>query len=94
MRAELAALKGGGIWLSLSMTALFAASVFTLFTYVAPLLGEVTGVSPRGVTWTLMLIGLGLTVGNIIGGKLADKGMAATLIGVFITMAVVSTVLT
>jgi DHA1 family inner membrane transport protein len=76
------------------MTALFAASVFTLFTYVAPLLGEVTGVSPRGVTWTLMLIGLGLTVGNIIGGKLADKGMAATLIGVFIAMAVVSTVLT
>ena len=94
MRAELAALKGAGIWLSLSMTALFAASVFTLFTYVAPLLGEVTGVSPRGVTWTLMLIGLGLTVGNIIGGKLADKGMAATLIGVFVTMAVVSTVLT
>lgn len=94
MRAELRALKGAGIWLSLSMTALFAASVFTLFTYVAPLLGEVTGVSPRGVTWTLMLIGLGLTVGNIIGGKLADKGLAATLIGVFIAMAVVSTVLT
>lgn len=94
MRAELRALKGAGIWLSLSMTALFAASVFTLFTYVAPLLGEVTGVSPRGVTWTLMLIGLGLTVGNIIGGKLADKGLAATLIGVFVAMAVVSTVLT
>ncbi|MBV4475091.1 MFS transporter [Pseudomonas sp. B2M1-30] len=93
MRSELAALKGAGIWLSLSMTVLFAASVFTLFTYVAPLLGEVTGVSPRGVTWTLMLIGLGLTVGNIIGGKMADKGLAATLIGVFIAMAVTSTVL-
>ena len=73
MRAELAALKGAGIWLSLSMTALFSASMFTLFTYVAPLLGDVTGVSPKGVTWTLLLIGLGLTVGNIIGGKLADK---------------------
>ncbi|MCF9010818.1 MFS transporter, partial [Pseudomonas carnis] len=93
MRAELAALKGAGIWLSLSMTALFAASMFTLFTYVAPLLGDVTGVSPKGVTWTLLLIGLGLTVGNIIGGKLADKRLAATLIGVFISMAVVSTVL-
>ena len=94
MRAELAALKGAGIWLSLSMTALFAASMFTLFTYVAPLLGDVTGVSPKGVTWTLLLIGLGLTVGNIIGGKLADKRLAATLIGVFISMAVVSTALT
>eukprot|EP00659_Diplonema_papillatum_P000095 gene95-142_t len=88
MRAELRALKGAGIWLSLSMTALFAASMFTLFTYVAPLLGDVTGVSPKGVTWTLLLIGLGLTVGNIIGGKLADKRLAATLIGVFISMAV------
>lgn len=93
MRAELASLKGAGIWLSLSMTALFSASMFTLFTYVAPLLGEVTGVSPRGVTWTLLLIGLGLTVGNVIGGKLADRRLAATLIGVFIAMAVISTAL-
>jgi DHA1 family inner membrane transport protein len=93
MRAELGALKGAGIWLSLSMTALFSASMFALFTYVAPLLGEVTGVSPKGITWTLLLIGLGLTVGNIIGGKLADRRLAATLIGVFIAMAVISTAL-
>lgn len=93
MRAELASLKGAGIWLSLSMTALFSASMFTLFTYVAPLLGEVTGVSPNGITWTLLLIGLGLTVGNVIGGKLADRRLAATLIGVFIAMAVISTAL-
>ena len=93
MRAELGALKGVGIWLSLSMTALFSASMFALFTYVAPLLGDVTGVSPKGITWTLLLIGLGLTVGNIIGGKLADRRLAATLIGVFIAMAVISTAL-
>ncbi|WP_153789227.1 MFS transporter [Pseudomonas sp. EMN2] len=93
MRAELAALKGAGIWLSLSMTVLFSASMFALFTYVAPLLGDVTGVSPRGVTWTLLLIGLGLTLGNIVGGKLADRRLGATLMGVFTTMAVVSTAL-
>lgn len=93
MRAELAALKGAGIWLSLSMTVLFSASMFALFTYVAPLLGDVTGVSPRGVTWTLLLIGLGLTLGNILGGKLADRRLAATLMGVFAAMAVISTAL-
>ena len=93
MRAELAALKGAGIWLSLSMTVLFSASMFALFTYVAPLLGDVTGVSPRGVTWTLLLIGLGLTLGNVLGGKLADRRLGATLVGVFASMAVVSTVL-
>ncbi|HGM5582879.1 TPA: MFS transporter [Pseudomonas putida] len=91
MRTELASLKGARIWLSLSMTVLFSASVFALFTYVAPLLGDVTGVSPRGVTWTLVLIGLGLTLGNILGGKLADRRLGATLVGVFATMAVVST---
>ncbi|MBD8806447.1 MFS transporter [Pseudomonas syringae] len=93
MRAELAALKGAGIWLSLTMTALFSASMFALFTYVAPLLGYVTGVSPQGVTWTLLLIGLGLTVGNVIGGKMADRKVSSTLIAVFISMAVISTAL-
>ncbi|MBI6706822.1 MFS transporter [Pseudomonas syringae] len=93
MRAELGALRGAGIWLSLTMTALFSASMFTLFTYIAPLLGEVTGVLPNGVTWTLLLIGLGLTAGNVIGGKMADRRLSSTLIGVFVSMAVISTVL-
>ncbi|KPB23250.1 MFS transporter [Pseudomonas savastanoi] len=93
MRAELAAPKGAGIWLSLTMTALFSASMFTLFTYIAPLLGEVTGVSPKGVTWTLLLIGLGLTAGNVIGGKMADRRVSSTLIAVFVSMAVISTAL-
>ncbi|PPS41739.1 MFS transporter [Pseudomonas syringae] len=93
MRAELGALRGAGIWLSLTMTALFSASMFTLFTYIAPLLGEVTGVSPNGVTWTLLLIGLGLTAGNVIGGKMADRRLSSTLIGVFVSMAVISTIL-
>ncbi|AHG39622.1 DHA1 family MFS transporter [Pseudomonas syringae CC1557] len=93
MRAELGALRGAGIWLSLSMTALFSASMFTLFTYIAPLLGEVTGVSPNGVTWTLLLIGLGLTAGNVLGGKMADRRLSSTLIAVFVSMAVISTVL-
>lgn len=93
MAAELAGLKGWGIWLSLSMTAMFSASMFALFTYIAPLLGEVTGVSDRGITFTLLLIGVGLTLGNIVGGKLADRRLATTLAGAFAAMAVVCTAL-
>lgn len=93
MAAELAGLKGAGIWLSLSMTVMFSASMFALFTYIAPLLGEVTGVSDRGITFTLLLIGLGLTLGNIVGGKLADRQLAATLAGAFVAMALVCTAL-
>ncbi|UCO97261.1 MFS transporter [Metapseudomonas lalkuanensis] len=94
IRAEFAALRGAGLWLALSTTVLFSAAVFCIFTYVAPLLGDVTGVSPRGVTWSLLLIGLGLTLGNVIGGRLADWKLAQTLMGVFVALAVASSVLT
>ncbi|TWI58514.1 DHA1 family inner membrane transport protein [Pseudomonas duriflava] len=94
LRREMAALKGAGFWMSLGMTVLFSASMFALFTYIAPLLGQVTGVSPRGITGTLLLIGLGLTVGNIIGGRLADWRLSTALIGIFAALALVSAALT
>ncbi|MCJ9692450.1 MFS transporter [Rhizobium leguminosarum] len=87
---EIAALRNGGLWLALSTTVFFAASMFALFTYIAPLLRVVTGVSPEGVTWTLFLIGLGLTIGNLVGGKLADWRLGATLAGVFAAIAITS----
>ncbi len=90
LRTELRAMRGAGVWLALSTTVFFSASVFALFTYIAPLLGEVTGVSPTGVTWTLLLIGLGLTLGNILGGKLADWRLGTTLTGVFIALAILA----
>ncbi|MBY5562389.1 MFS transporter [Rhizobium leguminosarum] len=87
---EIAALRNGSLWLALSTTVFFAASMFALFTYIAPLLRDVTGVSPEGVTWTLFLIGLGLTIGNLVGGKLADWRLGATLGGVFAAIAITS----
>ncbi|OAN30540.1 MFS transporter [Pseudomonas oryzihabitans] len=93
LRRELIALRGLGFWLALSMTVFFAASMFALFTYVAPLLQEVTGVSPRGVTGTLLLIGLGLTLGNFIGGRLADWRLATSLVGIFVALALTSAAL-
>ncbi|AGB83789.1 TPA: MFS transporter [Serratia rubidaea] len=87
LKKELAALRGAGVWLSLLMTVAFAASMFTLFTYIAPLLTEVTGVSPQGVSWTLLLMGVGLTLGNILGGRLADWRLGVTLAGIFLAIA-------
>jgi DHA1 family inner membrane transport protein len=86
MARELTALRGR-VWLALAITVLFSASVFTLFTYIAPLLNGITHVSPRGVTYTLFLVGIGLTIGNLAGGRLADWRLNATLIGVFLTAA-------
>jgi DHA1 family inner membrane transport protein len=63
------------------MTVLFSGSMFALFTYIAPILGEITGVTPRGVSASLFLIGLGLTVGNLIGGRVVDWRLRHALIG-------------
>jgi DHA1 family inner membrane transport protein len=90
MRAEIAGLRGAGLWLALSTTVLFSAAVFATFTYVAPILRDLTGVTPRGVTGTLLLIGIGLTLGNVLGGKFADRSLSATLTGGFLATAIAS----
>lgn len=86
MRHEFSALRRMKLWMALLTTVMFAASMFTLFTYIAPLLRDVTGVSANGVTWMLFLIGVGLTIGNMAGGKLGDRHLKATLIGAFIAL--------
>lgn len=88
LRAEIWQLRSAGLWAALTTSVLFSAAVFALFTYVTPLLEDVTQVSPRTVTWTLFLIGIGLTVGNYIGGKLADWKLGAALTGIFVALAV------
>lgn len=92
IRAEIGQLRNAGLWAALATTMLFSAAVFALFTYVAPLLEDVTHVTPRTVTWTLFLIGLGLTVGNYIGGRLADWRLGTALTGIFLVLAVVGAI--
>ncbi len=89
---EISALRGAGLWLSLLMTVFFSAAMFALFTYIAPILRDVTGVSPQGVTWTLFLIGLGLTVGNLVGGRLADWRLGTSLALIFAAIALTSAI--
>jgi DHA1 family inner membrane transport protein len=93
LRREFNVLRSGGIWIALTTTVLFSAAMFALFTYVAPLLEQVTKVTPRGVTWILFLIGVGLTVGNYFGGRLADWRLGVALTGIFTAMALASAAL-
>ena len=93
LRSEIRQLGNAGIWAALTTTMLFSAAVFALFTYVAPLLEDVTQISPRAVTWTLFLIGVGLTVGNYLGGRLADWRLGTALTGIFIALALSSALL-
>lgn len=90
--------KGGGIlseikvlgelqvWLAMLISALASGSLFAVFTYIKPILTDVSGISTSTVTWVLLLFGAGMTVGNIIGGKLADWKLMPTVIGTLIAV--------
>lgn len=90
---EISALKNAGVWVALLMTVLFSASMFTLFTYIAPILTDLTGMTPNGVSIMLLLMGVGLTIGNIVGGKLSDWKLSRALVGTSIVIAIAQTVL-
>ncbi|SAL52272.1 MFS transporter [Caballeronia humi] len=89
---EVRVLKEPQVWLALAMTVLGFGGVFVVFTYIAPILEQVGGFSPRGVTFVLVLFGIGLTVGNTIGGKLADRALMPSLMGILIALALIMAV--
>ena len=57
------------------MTILGFGGMFGAFTYIAYTLTEVSGFASSTVPWLLVLFGVGLFVGNVIGGKVADKAL-------------------
>ncbi|WP_406855235.1 MFS transporter [Alsobacter sp. KACC 23698] len=73
VRRELAALLRAPVLLALATTTLGYAGVFAAFTYIQPMLTRVTGIAEASVSPILLVFGLGLAVGNIAGGKLADR---------------------
>ncbi|MDE1179558.1 MFS transporter [Paraburkholderia sp.] len=89
---EVRVLKDVQVWLALMMTVLGFGGVFVVFTYIAPILEQVSGFTPHGVTLVLVLFGVGLTVGNTVGGKLADRALMPSLMGILIALAVVMAV--
>ncbi|MEP9400839.1 MFS transporter [Sphingomonas sp. VNH70] len=89
MRAELRVLTRRPVLAALALTVVGASAMFTVFTYIVPILREVTHASTGFVTAMLVLYGVGLTIGNTLGGRLADRSIERTLIGSFAVLAVV-----
>jgi predicted MFS family arabinose efflux permease len=83
LRDQIKAIGRAPVWLGLLMTLLSYGGVFTSYVYLAPQLTEVTGFSGVWITPLFLLFGLGLFVGNTIGGRLADRSlMPAVLVTV------------
>ncbi|BCP54638.1 MFS transporter [Kaistia sp. 32K] len=78
---EFAVFKRLQVWLAMAISVLAAGATFACFTYIAPILQQVTGMAPHQVTWALLLFGVGITIGNLIGGRLADWKLMPTILG-------------
>lgn len=62
-------------------TVLGAGAMFTLYTYISPVLNTLTHASSLFITAMLVLIGVGFSLGNYLGGKFADRSVSGTLKG-------------
>ncbi|MDZ4089953.1 MAG: MFS transporter [Arthrobacter sp.] len=89
LRGELRAFRSGQVWLSILVTILGYGGMFGAFTYIAFTLTEVTGFSASTVPWLLILFGVGLFIGNTVGGKAADRNVDRTLLVALAALVVV-----
>ncbi len=83
---EFRVLRKPQVLLVLGISTLASSSLFCVFTYIAPTLLSITHVSVHTVTLTLLLFGVGITIGNLAGGALSDWRPLAFLIGALITL--------
>ncbi|WP_051051596.1 MFS transporter [Paenibacillus sonchi] len=89
LRQELGVLHQPAVHVALLMTVFGFGGVFTAFTYISPILIDITKFSANSVSYILVLFGAGITIGNIIGGKLADRKLMPSLLGILVLLAIV-----
>lgn len=79
IRTEFAAFRNAQVWLAMAMTVLGYGGVFAAITYIKPMMTGVAGFAPSSVTWLLVLFGIGMVLGNVLGGKFADRALMPML---------------
>jgi MFS transporter, DHA1 family, inner membrane transport protein len=89
LRGELGALRSLPVWLALGTTVAGFAALFSAYSYITPMLTGPAGYADGSVTLLLALFGVGATIGNLAGGRLADHSMRGTLFGGLTSLVVV-----
>lgn len=79
VKQEMSVLMRPQVLTALLTTVLGAGAMFTLYTYIAPVLHSIASASPLFITAMLVLIGVGFSIGNYLGGKFADRSVTGTL---------------
>ncbi|MFF2303340.1 MFS transporter [Streptomyces sp. NPDC058128] len=79
LRGELKAFRNPQVLLAMAMTVLGFGGVFAAITYIAPMMTHVAGYADGSVTWLLVLFGIGMFLGNLLGGRFADRALMPML---------------
>ncbi|MFD7645581.1 MFS transporter [Kitasatospora sp. NPDC059795] len=86
VRSELAAFGNRQLWYALATVVFGCAGLFACYSYITPVLTEVAGFADSSVTVILALFGVGMTIGNAIGGYAADRALRPSLCASFLAM--------
>ncbi|MEV4774379.1 MFS transporter [Microbacterium sp. LWH12-1.2] len=89
MRAELGVFRIPQVWFTLAVGAIGFGGFFAVYSYIAPLVTEVAGSPAWTVPIVLVLMGVGMTAGNLVGGHLADIDLRRTMLVGLTAMAAV-----
>ncbi|WP_375496820.1 MFS transporter [uncultured Jatrophihabitans sp.] len=79
LRRELRVFRTPPVWLALGIATIGGGAMFASFSYIAPMMTHVAGYADSSVTWLLVLFGLGMTAGNVVGARLADRSLMPTI---------------
>lgn len=79
LRHELRAFRQPQIWLSLGIAMIGGAGLFATFSYIAPMMTHLAGFPSGAITPLLILFGLGMTGGNLVGARCADRALMRTI---------------
>lgn len=88
-RSDLSAMLRAPVLLGLVTTVLGYAGVFAVFTYIAPMLTRISGFGAAAVSPILLVFGGGLVIGNLVGGRLADRSLLPTVFGTLVALSLV-----
>jgi MFS transporter, DHA1 family, inner membrane transport protein len=85
VRTEVRALRNGRLWIACLAGSIGFGGMFSVYSYVSPLLTDVTGIAEATVPIVLALFGVGMTIGTLLGGRLADRSVIRTVLLGFAT---------
>lgn len=91
---QLKILTNGPLLLAFAITALGYGGTFVAFTYLTPILQDITGFAPKVVSVILLVYGIAVAIGNTVGGKAANKNPLKALWWMFLVQAIVLVILT